>query len=199
MTNCNPSSPRVMVLDDTGERAAMVEISLAAAGFKVVSVLSSASGLLHQIEQHRPDVIVIDLESPDRDVLESLTIVSHHNPTPIVMFSERDDPDFIAAAIDSGVTVYQNDALDPNLVKTVVQVAMRQFQSFNMLRQELLQTRTELEDRKLVERAKALLAKHRAIDQQNAYSLIRKLSMNSNKTIVDISRTVVATLGDMDS
>ncbi len=184
----------VMVLDDHPERAAMVERSLVESGFRVVSLLASSSGLLHQIEAHRPDVIVIDLESPDRDVLESLAIVSAHNPTPIVMFSENDDPEFVRQAVGAGVTAYQGDGLNPAMVKPIIEVAMAQFRSFDILRRELLQTRGELEEHKLIEAAKRRLSEHRGIDAEEAYALMRRLSMNTNKRLVEIAETIVATM-----
>jgi response regulator NasT len=189
-----PKSLGVMVLDDNIERAAMVEQSLLQNGFRVLSLLTSASGLLNQIEQHHPDVIVIDLESPDRDVLESLAIVSAHNPTPIVMFAQQNDPDFVSEAVLSGVTAYQGQAISPEMVKPVIEVAMSQFRSFNLLREQLAQTRTELEESRVIERAKARLAAHRGIDSNSAYQLMRKLSMDNNKRLAAVAETILATL-----
>lgn len=188
------SSLGVMLLDDNIERAAMVEQSLLQNGFRVVSLLSSATGLLNQIERHRPDVIVIDLESPDRDVLESLAVLSEHNPTPIVMFSQNSDPDFMSEAVMAGVTAYQGRELHPDMVKPIIEIAMSQFRSFNLLREQLLQTRTELEESRMIERAKARLAAHRGIDSNSAYQLMRKLAMDNNKRLAAVAETILATL-----
>ncbi|MEM0955954.1 MAG: ANTAR domain-containing protein [Pseudomonadota bacterium] len=185
---------RVMVLDDQFERVAAVETSLIALGFNVVSVLSSAQGLLHQIGEQRPDVILIDLDSPDRDVLESLAIVNAHNPTPIVMFSGSDDASFIREAIDAGVTAYQGQGLDPDRVKPIIELAMSQFRNFEALRQELAATRSELEDHKTVERAKAALSERHSIGRDEAHRLMQKLSMDRNQRLPDIARTVLAAL-----
>jgi response regulator NasT len=189
-----PSSLGVMLLDDNTERAAMVEQSLLQNGFRVLAMLTSANGLLNQIERHRPDVIVIDLESPDRDVLESLAILSEHNPMPIVMFSQHSDPDFMSEAVLAGVTAYQGRELHPDMVKPIIEVAMSQFCSFNLLRTQLAQTRNELEEARLVERAKARLASHRGIDSNSAYQLMRKLSMDNNKRMTAVAETILATL-----
>ena len=188
----------VMVLDDNHERATMVEQSLLDNGFRVLSLLTSAAGLLNQIEQYRPDVIVIDLESPDRDVLESLSVISDHNPTPSVMFSQNNDPDFVSEAVQAGVTAYQGRELRLDMVKPIIEVAMSQFRSFNLLREQLAQTRTELEESKLIERAKALLAKHRRVDSASAYQLMRKLSMDNNKRMAAVAETLLATLSKHD-
>lgn len=188
----------VMVLDDDIERAAMVEQSLLDNGFSVLCVLTSALGLLNQIERHKPDVILIDLESPDRDVLESLSFISAHNPTPIVMFSQQDDAEFISKAVQYGVTAYQGQGLNPEMVKPIIEVAMSQFRSFNMLREQLQATQTELEESKLIERAKARLAAHRGIDSGSAYQLMRKLSMDNNKRMAAVAETILATLHNPD-
>ena len=90
MTISFPQTVRVMLVDDLPERAAIVNTHLVVAGYEVVSRLPTASGLLFQIEQHRPDIILIDLQSPGRDVLESLSVINAHNPTPVVMFSEEE-------------------------------------------------------------------------------------------------------------
>jgi len=170
----------------------MVEASLVKAGFRVLSILASSSGLLHQIEQHRPDVILIDLESPDRDVLESLAIVNAHNPTPIVMFSETKDQGFVADALRSGVTAYQGQGLDPDMVKPVIEVAVSQFRNFEVLRGELRRTRDELEDHRAIERAKVLVARQQKISGEKAYAVLRKLSMDRNQRLGDIARSVLA-------
>ncbi|MEM1114714.1 MAG: ANTAR domain-containing protein [Pseudomonadota bacterium] len=184
----------VMVLDDHPDRASLVEASLETAGFRVVSMLSSSSGLLHQIEQHQPDVILIDLESPDRDVLESLAIANNHNPTPIVMFSGTDDQAFVSEALRSGVTAYQNQALTPDIVKPIIDVAMNQFRYFESMRQELKETRSELEDQRAIERAKVLLARQQSISSDQAYARMRKISMDKNQRLADVARTVLAVL-----
>ncbi len=185
---------RVMVLDDHVERVSAVETSLVALGFNVVSVLSSASGLLHQIEQQRPDVILVDLESPDRDVLDSLAIVNAHNPTPIVMFSETDDVGFIREAVEAGVTAYQGQGLNPERVKPIIELAMSQFRSFESLRRELRETRSELEDHKTVERAKTALGARHGISRDEAHRMIQKISMDRNQRMPDIARTILAAL-----
>ena len=188
------STPGVMVLDDRPERAAMVEASLERAGFRVVSMLSTASGLLHQIEQHKPDVILIDLESPDRDVLESLAIANAHNPTPIVMFSGTDDQDFVSDAMRSGVTAYQSQTLTPDIVRPIIEVAVNQFRYFESMRRELRESEQRLEDQRAIERAKVLVARQLSISSEEAYARLRRISMDKNQRLADVARTALAAL-----
>ena len=186
-----------MLVDDNPERAQMVEDNLRAAGFHVLSLLPTATGLLRQIEQHRPDVVLIDLESPDRDVLDSLSIVNDHNPTPIVMFSAQEDPDFIAQAMSSGVTAYLVDGLNPRKVKPVIDVAMAQFEMFQSLRSELSSTRSELEGRKTLEQAKGLLMEKHGLTESEAFNAIRSLAMDSNQKLSEAAASVIKMFGTL--
>ncbi len=185
---------RVMLVDDHRDRAHRVEETLWENGYQVVAVIPSAAGLLYQIEQHSPDVVLIDLESPDRDVLESLSIVSRHNPRPVVMFSEQDDPDYINEAVHAGISTYLLGGINPDQVKPVIDVALAQFRSFQSLRDELDSTRTQLQDRKLIEQAKGLLMAHRRISEPEAHRLLNRLAMDSNQRLVEVAETVLATL-----
>jgi response regulator NasT len=183
-----------MLVDDHPERISMVEESLWASGFDVVAVIPSATGLLFQIAQHNPDVVLIDLESPDRDVLESLAIINHQNPMPVVMFTQQDDPDFITEAVDAGISTYLVGDINPERVKPVINVAMAQFQSFQKLRNQLSSTQTQLEERKLIEQAKGLLMAHKKVGEAEAHRLLNKLAMDANQRLVDVATTVLATL-----
>ena len=185
---------RVMLVDDNPARAAMVEERLWACGFEVSLVIPSAAGLLFQIEQNRPDVVLIDLESPDRDVLESLAIISHHNPTPVVMFTQQDDPDYIRQAVTAGISTYLVGGINPDQVKPIIDVAIAQFPAFQSLRDELHSTRAQLEERKLIEQAQGLLMAHQKIGEDEAHRLLTKLAMDTNQRLPAVAKTVLATL-----
>lgn len=184
----------IMLVDDSPERAAMVEAALGCQGFNVVAVLPTASGLLFQMEQHKPQVVMIDLESPDRDILESLAVLNQQQPTPVVMFSRELDPAFIQQAIAAGVSAYLAEGVDPDRVKTVIDIAIAQFEHFQTLRRNFEETLRELENRKLVDRAKRLLMAHQKIDEDQAYAQMRKLAMNSNQKITAVAAGVIAIL-----
>jgi response regulator NasT len=195
MTTSFPQTVRVMLVDDLPERAAIVNTHLVAAGYEVVSRLPTASGLLFQIEQHRPDIILIDLQSPGRDVLESLSVINAHNPTPVVMFSEEEDPGFIAEAVDAGVSAYLMGSFDAKRVKPVIDVAIAQFKSFQSLRQALDTTRDRLETLSTIDKAKSLLIKQHQFTEEQAHQQLRSLSMDSNLTMQQAAQSVVTILG----
>ncbi|MFZ2209084.1 MAG: ANTAR domain-containing protein [Porticoccaceae bacterium] len=194
MSDCPSTEISIMLVDDNPERAAMVEAALGSRGFNVVAVLATASGLLFQMEQHQPKVVMIDLESPDRDIIESLAVLNQHQPTPVVMFSREQDPAFIQQAIAAGVSAYLAEGVDPDKVKTVIDIAIAQFEHFQALRRNFEETLRELESRKLVDRAKRLLMAHQKIDEDQAYAQMRKLAMNSNQKITAVATGVIAIL-----
>lgn len=195
-----PSAPiRVMLVDEHCERAQLVEDGLLSAGFEVISVITSAAGLLFQIEQHRPDVVIIDLQSPDRDVLESLAIVNQHNPTAMVMFGQEDDPDYIRHAVSAGISTYLTDGINPTRVRPIIEVAMAQFRSFQGLREELDTARAQLQSRSLVEKAKSLLMKQKNLNENEAHQLLTKLAMDNNQRLGDVAHTVVTTLSAFET
>ena len=194
MTTSSSQSIRVMLVDDLPERAAIVDSHLVAAGYNVVSSLPNASGLLFQIEQHKPDIILIDLQSPGRDVLESLSVINAHNPTPVVMFSEKEDPRFIKEAVDAGVSAYLMGGFDAQRVKPVIDVAMAQFKSFQSLRQALDTTRDRLESLSVIDKAKRLLIKQHKFSEEEAHQQLRNLSMNTNQSMQQTAQSVVTIL-----
>lgn len=184
-----------MLVDDDADRAASLEESLSASGFDVVSIISSTSALFFQIEQHRPDVILLDLNFPGRDTLESLAVINHHNPIPMVMFNQDDDADFIREAFEAGVSTYQTEGVQPEKVKPIIEVAIAQFRSYQTLRQELASAKNQLEEHKLQNKAKLLLMQQKNITEDDAHKMLNKLAMDNNLKRVEVAKTVIATLG----
>lgn len=185
-------SLRLILVDDDRERATSVEANLRRVGFDVLSVIPTASGLLYQMAQQQPDVVIIALDSPDRDVLESLTIASSHNPRPVVMFSGSGDQAFISDAIRAGVTAYQTEDISPARVRAAIDVAVAQFSAFSDLRQQLTDARRQLEDRKLIEKAKGLLMSVHQVEEAEAFSTLRKLAMDRHKSLGETAADVIS-------
>lgn len=190
---------RVMLVDDDADRASAVEAHLQTSGFEVLSIISTTSALLFQIEQHRPDVVLIALQFPGRDILESLAVVNSHNPTPMVMFSQEDDPDYIQQAVKSGVSTYLMEGINPEKVKPIIDLAMAQFSSFQALRTELQSAQTQLESQSLVNRAKKILMRHKSISEDAAHRMMTRTAMDNNLKLQEVARTIISTLaGDGD-
>src|SRR2546422_2412135 len=121
---------RVLIVDESPQRSAVLREGLERAGYEVAAALSAPIELLRAVEQVRPDVIIIDTDSPSRDVLEHVVIISRDEPRPIVMFSSDDAPDTIRDAVRAGVSAYVVDGLDAARVKSIVEVAVARVRAY---------------------------------------------------------------------
>jgi response regulator NasT len=182
---------RVLVVDESAERAELVRGALLRAGYEVTATLSSPVALLKTIEELQPDVIVIDTESPSRDVLEHLVVMTRHTPRPVVMFATDGAPETIRAATRAGVSAYVVDGLDKRRIKAIVDAAVARFEELQQLREQLAEANLRLDERKLVERAKGILMKTRGLDEEGAYRALRRMAMDKNRRIGEVARGVI--------
>lgn len=183
---------RVLLVDRSVERAAVLERALLAAGYEVVGRIAASDDLQAAVQRIEPDVIIIDMDSPDRDTLEHMRSISAERPKPIVMFAEDDDSATIEQAVRTGVSAYVVDGLNAGRVKPIVNVAIARFREFQSLREELAEAKTSLAERKDIERAKGILMRQRGWSEEEAYQALRKLAMDRNLRIGEVARNVVA-------
>jgi response regulator NasT len=182
---------RVLVVDESDERAALLREALTSAGHEVAASLTSPLELLRAVETLLPDVIVIDTDSPTRDVLEHVVIVSRSSPRPIVMFSSDADGETIREAVRAGVSAYVVDGLDSTRVNSIVEVACARFDEFQRLKTELADANLRLSERKLVERAKGLLMQSRGLTEDDAYHALRKLAMAKKQRLGEAAQHLI--------
>ena len=182
---------RVLVVDESAKRAEVLRAALLLAGYEVTASLTSAVTLLKTIERLEPAVILIDTDSPSRDVLEHLVMVSRHTPRPVVMFASDGTPETIRAATRAGVSAYVVDGLDEKRIKAIVDVAVARFDELQDLRGQLAQANSKLAERKLIERAKGLLMKSRGLDEEAAYAALRKAAMDRNLKLSEVAQRIV--------
>jgi response regulator NasT len=195
----NPSV-RIAIIDDRAGRASIIQEGLAEAGLTDTVVLTEREGLLARLEAVAPEVVLIDLENPSRDVLEDYFAMSRALARPIAMFVDQSDEESIVAAIDAGVSAYIVDGLTKSRIKPVLEVAVRRFQAFARLQQELHDARSALAERAVIDRAKAILIARRGLDEPAAYALLRKHAMSTNRRIAEVAEAIVtaeALLGDI--
>ncbi len=178
-----------MLVDDDPERARWVGEFLLKAGMQV-SIAKAGRTLLKRISDVNPDIILIDIESPDRDMLESISVLSAHQPTPIVMFSEKRGSDFIGAAIAAGVTAYMVGEIEPTKVRPVIDAAMAQFQAFQEVRKALDQSQEELKERRGIEKAKFLLMQHHDMVEEDAFQFMRNQAMKLRLNLVEVAARI---------
>ncbi|MBL8253573.1 MAG: ANTAR domain-containing protein [Candidatus Competibacter sp.] len=184
----------VMLIDAHSGRSAILEQALSDAGYRITVRTAGTDRLLQQVRETRPDVILIDIDLPDRDTLEQLREIGQDQPRPIVMFAERSDPETTAAALRAGVSAYVVDDLNPRRLQPIMDVAIARFREYQALRRELAETRSRLAERKVVEKAKGLLMAQRNLNEEDAYQTLRKLAMDRNQRIGEVARTVVSLL-----
>ena len=182
---------RIAVIDKNPLRAAILEDGLRAAGHISVVHIDDTADLLDRIHAIDPDVILIDLESPSRDVLEHMFKVSRSVARPVAMFVDRSDAAMIDEAIDAGISAYIVDGLRKDRVKPILDITISRFNAFAKLKKELESAKTQLEDRKMIDRAKQLVMRAKAIPEDQAYALMRQAAMNENKKIAEIARSII--------
>lgn len=184
---------RVLVVDPDPARAALVAEGLA--GVEPLEVRHVTVFNQRDAAAFGPDVIVVASDSPDRDTIESLREATAANIQPVVMFVDRSEPGLAEEAVRAGVSAYVVDGLSKARVRSVLEVAMSRFQLMNQLRQDLEKAKADLASRKTVERAKALLMKERGLDEEAAYRLLRKLSMDTGRPLGAVAADLLAFAG----
>jgi response regulator NasT len=184
----------ILVIDENPIRRAILETGLRDAGFENITLLGDTHGLLERIYAVDPDVIIIDLQNPSRDVLEQMFQVSRIVRRPIAMFVDQSDKATIEAAIDAGVSAYIVDGLKRERVRAILDMTVSRFGAFERLRAELEETKSALKERKIIEKAKGILMKKRGLDEEAAYALLRRTAMSNGKRIADVAESLVSTV-----
>lgn len=185
-------SLRIMLVDQDPGRSAMLRQAFIDAGHSVVARIEPDRNLLKEVQAHQPDIIIIDMEAPGRDTLEQLREVGRDQPKPIVLFSNKRDGEYIRQAVQAGVSAYVVDGLSRERIMPIVEVAMARFREFEALRRELQETRSQLADRKVIDKAKGILIQRKGMSEDEAYKLLRKAAMDRNMKVADVARTLLA-------
>ena len=184
-------SPKIVIVDESPIRAAILVEGLREAGFTGVTHISEMHNLLARIYALDPDVIVIDLENRSRDVLEQMFQVSRAVRRPIAMFVDQSDSASIQASVDAGVSAYIVDGLKKERIKPILDLCISRFNAFSKLQDELDRTKSALEERKVIDRAKGILMKVKGLTEDEAYVLMRSTAMREKKKIGEIAQSIV--------
>jgi response regulator NasT len=182
---------RIVIVDQSPLRTAILRDGLRDAGYEQVLVVDSFLDLEQRLRALDADIVLIDLENPSRDVLEQMIRISGADARPVAMFADRSDAAMINAAIDAGVSAYVVDGLKKERVKNIVDLTISRFNAFARLREELAIAQSQLADRKAIDQAKGLVMKAKAISEEQAYAMMRKVAMNEGKKIADIARSIL--------
>lgn len=181
----------VMLIDEDSSRTQMLTQSLNEAGFDVVGRVACDDDIMSGIKVCKPDVLVIDMESPDNDIFNQLNEINKTHPKPIVFFAEKGESEVIKKAVKSGVSAFIVDGLTARRIKPVIELAIERFNEMQSLYKQLAESKDNIEERKIIERAKGIVMSHKKTSEDEAYTSLRKLAMEQNKKLVDIAKNVI--------
>ena len=182
---------KIVIVDANPIRAAILEDGLREAGHVQVVRLEDTQHLLARVYAIDPDVILIDLENPSRDVLEQMFQVSRAVKRPVAMFVDQSDSASIQAAVDAGVSAYIVDGLKKERIQSILDLCISRFNAFSRLQDELDRAKSALDERKIVDRAKGILMKAKNLSEEEAYVLMRRTAMNENKKIAELAQSII--------
>ncbi len=182
----------ILLIDENHQRAESLSLALNNSRYKISHLANSELSLLKQVDEIQPDIIVIDIESPNRDILDSLSTISHFNPKPVVMFSGEKDTDTINQYIESGVSAYVVGDLQADRVKPILDAAVARFREFQKLKVELSDTKQQLASRNLIDQAKRLLMKKKNLSEDDAFKAMRKTAMDTGQKLDDVAKTLIS-------
>ena len=182
---------RIAIVDESASRASIIEEGLAQLPGAELFVLTGRHGLLAKIEEIAPDVVLIDLGNPSRDVLEEYFAVSRVVARPIAMFVDESDEEAIGASIDAGVSAYVVDGLAASRIRSVLDLAVRRFIAFARLQSDLAEAQGKLAERETIDKAKRILMQSKGVTEPEAYAELRRKAMSSSRRIADIAEAVV--------
>lgn len=182
---------RIAIIDESASRAAVIHEGLAELDDCEIFVVTERRGLVARIGEIGPDIVLMDLGNPSRDVLEEYFAVSRALARPIAMFVDESDDESAAASIDAGVSSYVVDGLAPHRIRPILDLAVRRFNAFSRLQTDLAEAKGKLAEREAVDRAKRILMDSRGFSEPEAYSELRKTAMNQGRRIADIAEAVI--------
>ena len=173
------------------ERSRLLRIGLLEAGYNLVATLPADPFLTDRLAQLRADLVIVDAESDARDALEHVVMATRDERRPIVMFTSDDDASHVNEAVAAGVTAYIVDGLAPERIHPILTVAMARFRHQEALLAELDSARDELQERKLIERAKGLLMQRQGLSEPEAYARLRKAAMNKGMKLGEMAQQMI--------
>ena len=183
---------RVLLVTDTDKPIGDLRQALARLGYEMLAEVATPAALPKVVEEQRPDVVIIDTESPSRDTLEQLAVMNETAPRPVLMFSNDADQKLIHAAVSAGVSAYLVEGLEAARLAPILEVALARFAREEQLRKRLAEAENELADRKLIDRAKRLLMERRKLSEPEAYAMLRKRAMDQGMKLAEVARQLVS-------
>jgi two-component system, response regulator / RNA-binding antiterminator len=182
---------KIVIVDESPIRSAILEEGLRVAGYTDIVRVAETNNLLRRIYAVDPDVILVDLENPSRDELEQMFQVSRAVRRPVAMFVDQSDAASIQASVDAGVSAYIVDGLKKERIKSILDLCISRFNAFAKLQSELERAKSDLEERRSIDRAKGILMKAKKLSEDEAYKLMRSAAMRESKKVAEIAQSII--------
>ena len=173
------------------ERSRQLRVGLLENGYNIVAVLPADTFLDERLAQLQPDMIIVDAESEARDSLEHVVMATRDARRPIVLFTNDNDTSHVKDAVAAGVSAYIVAGLSPDRIRPILDVAMARFEHEQSLRRELANAKTELHERKIIDRAKGLLMQRQGLSEQLAYEKLRKAAMDKGLRLGEVAQRML--------
>ncbi len=181
----------VLLVGERSERSRALAQALLDSGYRVLASVQSGAGVYAAFTRHHPDLVVVDIDTPDRETLEELRTISERDPRPIALFTSDDDRATIQRAVQCGVSAYVVDTTGTRRVRPVLDAAMARFEQYQSMRGELAVAKNSLAERKLIDQAKGILMKRKGVDEATAYRTLQKMAMNRNTRLAELARSII--------
>lgn len=182
---------RIAIVDESASRAAVIREGLAVLDDCEIFVVTERRGMVARIGEIAPDIVLMDLGNPSRDMLEEYFAVSRVLARPIAMFVDESDEESIAASVDAGVSAYVVDGLAPHRIRPLLDLAVRRFNAFARLQADLDEAKGKLAEHDVIDKAKRILMDSRGLSEPQAYAELRKTAMNQGRRIAEIAEALI--------
>ncbi|MBV1888890.1 MAG: ANTAR domain-containing protein [Proteobacteria bacterium] len=189
--NGSSDTASVLLIDADSSRASLLKRTLCEYGYQVIGKLQNAQNLVQRVQEYSPDLLVLGVDRPDSVTLQNLSELHQQAPRPVVVFAEKDAPTMVHRAVKAGVSAYIVDDIQPHRFRLIIEIAIARFAEYQAIKNELQQTKTQLADQKLLERAKGLLMQKKAVSEPEAYQQLRKMAMDKGLTITVVAQNLV--------
>lgn len=182
---------KIMLVEEISKSKSILSSALIEEGYDEPIVIDHHDDIFKKASDAKIDMLVMNIEEPDRNTLTQLKCIIDVFPVPVVIFSEKGDSEIIKAAVQAGVSAFIVDGLSANRIKPILNIALARFSSYVKLREELSKTKESLANRKVIEKAKGIIMKQRQCSEDEAYNSLRKLAMDRNQKLSDVATSVV--------
>jgi len=161
-------------------------------GIKAQSISVNTINIQHITDSIKPNVILFNTSELTEEILQSIVNIYQVYVVPIIVFSDDADSKAIKKVIKAGVSAFVVNGLESKRIRPIIDIAIVRFNEQKKLKDELTKTKSKLEERKVIDRAKGILSKTRGFSEDESYHTLRKLAMDRNIAISEMAKNVIS-------